>query len=92
MNELQVLTKCSRFVRWRVALQEIAISKLKLNEAMKTIPDYGKGPDPYKTINVHDYLSVSFFRRPAEIKSASAKIIDTFQKYISTVPNHPSSY
>ena len=75
-----VLTAFHRFVRWRVALQEIAISHLKLNEATKIIPDYCKGPDPYKMMNVHDYLSVSFFRRPAEIKNSSSKIIDMFQK------------
>ncbi|CAK3826031.1 Hypothetical predicted protein [Lecanosticta acicola] len=66
---------------WRVGLQEIAISHLNLNEATKTIPDYGKGPDPYRTINVHDYLSVSFLRRPAEIKNSSSKIVQTFQQY-----------
>ena len=52
-----------------------------MNAADQTIPDYGKGPDPYKAIAVHDYLSVSFFRQPSEIKSASTKIIDTFQRY-----------
>ena len=79
-SERSLLTASRRFVRWRVALQEIAISHLKLNEATKIIPDYGKGPDPYKLMNVHDYLSVSFFRRPAEIKNSSSKIIDMFQK------------
>lgn len=69
------------FVRWRVALQELTIEQLKLNEATETIPDYGKGPDPYKSIAVHDYLSVSFFRQPAEIKASSSKIIDMFQRY-----------
>ncbi|SMQ48986.1 unnamed protein product [Zymoseptoria tritici ST99CH_3D7] len=69
------------FVRWRVAQMEITLAELKLNEATKTIPDYGKGPDPYTAINVHDYLSVSFFRQPAEIKASSSKIIDLFQKY-----------
>lgn len=62
-------------------MQEIVIKELKLNEATEVIPDYGKGPDPYKAINVHDYLSVSFFRRPQEIKDSSSKIIDMFQKY-----------
>lgn len=57
------------------------MKELNLNAADKNIPDYGKGPDPYKAIAVHDYLSVSFFRQPAEIKSASTKIIDMFQRY-----------
>ncbi|KAK4620009.1 Phosphatidylinositol transfer protein SFH5 [Fulvia fulva] len=69
------------FIRWRVALQELAISQLNLNSADKPIPDYGKGPDPYKMIAVHDYLSVSFFRQPAESKASSQKIIDMFQRY-----------
>lgn len=69
------------FVRWRVAQMELTLKELNLNAADKNIPDYGKGPDPYKAIAVHDYLSVSFFRQPAEIKSASTKIIDMFQRY-----------
>lgn len=60
---------------------ELTLRELNLNAADQNIPDYGKGPDPYKAIAVHDYLSVSFFRQPAEIKSASTKIIDTFQRY-----------
>ena len=74
------------FVRWRVALMELTLAQLKLNEADKPIPDYGQGPDPYQAIQVHDYLSVSFFRQPGEIKAASSKIIDLFQKnYPETV-------
>ncbi|TKA63062.1 hypothetical protein B0A55_10186 [Friedmanniomyces simplex] len=51
------------------------------NEATKPIPDYGQGPDPYEAVQVHDYLSVSFFRQPAEVKASSSKIIDLFQRY-----------
>ncbi|EME41356.1 hypothetical protein DOTSEDRAFT_73691 [Dothistroma septosporum NZE10] len=69
------------FIRWRVAQQELAISQLNLSSADKSIPEYGTGPDPYKMIAVHDYLSVSFFRQPAEIKASSQKIIDMFQRY-----------
>jgi hypothetical protein len=69
------------FVRWRVALMEITIAQLNLHTADKVIPDYGKGPDPYKAIAVHDYLSVSFLRQPAEIKASSSKIVDMFQRY-----------
>lgn len=68
------------FVRWRVALMEITLAELHLDKAIKPIPDYGKGPDPYQAIQVHDYLSVSFWHQPAEIKSSSARIIDMFQK------------
>lgn len=69
------------FIRWRVALMELTLQQLELNRATKIIPDYGKGPDPYQAIQVHDYLSVSFFRQPAEVKAASQKIISMFQNY-----------
>ncbi|CZT16114.1 related to Phosphatidylinositol transfer protein SFH5 [Ramularia collo-cygni] len=69
------------FVRWRVAQMELTLAQLNLNNAEQTIPDYGKGPDPYTAINVHDYMSVSFFRQPAEIKASSSKLIDLFQRY-----------
>jgi hypothetical protein len=65
---------------------ELTLAQLKLNRANKPIPDYGQGPDPYQAIQIHDYLSVSFFRQPGEIKTASSKIIDLFQKnYPETV-------
>ncbi|KAK6395631.1 hypothetical protein LTR65_010649 [Meristemomyces frigidus] len=69
------------FVRWRVALMELTLQHLHLNDADKAIPDYGKGPDPYQAIQIHDYLSVSFFRQPAEVKASSSKIISTFSQY-----------
>jgi hypothetical protein len=70
-----------KFVRWRVALMELTLAQLNLTGADKSIPDYGEGPDPYQAIQIHDYLSVSFFRPPAEIKASSSKIIDLFQRY-----------
>ncbi|KAF2488006.1 CRAL-TRIO domain-containing protein [Neohortaea acidophila] len=69
------------FVRWRVALMELTLSQLHLASATQPIPDYGQGADPYQAIQIHDYLSVSFFRQPGEIKASSAKIIDLFSKY-----------
>lgn len=60
---------------------EITLAQLHLDKADKPSPDYGQGTDPYQAIQIHDYLSVSFFRQPAEIKAASSKIIDTFQRY-----------
>lgn len=69
------------FIRWRVALMELTLQQLDLNSATKIVPDYGKGPDPYQAIQVHDYLSVSFFRQPSEIKASSQKIISMFQQY-----------
>lgn len=78
---MKELTEADSFLRWRVAQMELTLKELDLNAADQTIPDYGKGPDPYKAIAVHDYLSVSFFRQPSEIKTASTKIIDMFQRY-----------
>ncbi|KAK3111644.1 Non-classical phosphatidylinositol transfer protein (PITP) [Teratosphaeriaceae sp. CCFEE 6253] len=69
------------FIRWRVALMELTLQQLRLSEATKPIPDYGNGPDPYQAVQVHDYLSVSFFRQPAEVRASSSKIIDLFQRY-----------
>ena len=69
------------FVRWRVALMELTLSQLHLPSASKPIPDYGQGPDPYQAIQIHDYLSVSFFRQPGEVKASSSRIIDLFQRY-----------
>ena len=61
---------------------ELTLAQLNLNAADKPIPDYGQGPDPYQAIQIHDYLSVSFFRQPAEIKASSTKIIDMFQRQV----------
>lgn len=59
---------------------ELTLAQLNLESATEPIPDYGQGPDPHQTIHIHDYLSVSFFRQPGEIKNASSKIIDMFQR------------
>lgn len=61
---------------------EITLAELNLNAATKPIPDYGQGADPYQAVQIHDYLSVSFFRQPAEIKASSQKIIEMFQKSV----------
>ena len=42
--------------------------------------------DMNQAIQIHDYLSVSFFRQPAEVKTASQKIIKLFSdNYPETV-------
>ncbi|KAK6425385.1 Non-classical phosphatidylinositol transfer protein (PITP) [Oleoguttula sp. CCFEE 5521] len=69
------------FIRWRVALMELTLYRLALNSATFSIPDYGLGPDPYQASQIHDYLSVSFFRQPAEVKASSSRIISLFSKY-----------
>ena len=80
---------------------EITIAQLHLENAKEPIPDYGKGPDPYQAIQVHDYLSVSFLRQPAEVKAASTKTIQLFQqvypetmskKYFVNVPLVSQAY
>ncbi|KAK2756419.1 Non-classical phosphatidylinositol transfer protein (PITP) [Arachnomyces sp. PD_36] len=65
-----------RFIDWRVALMELAIKELKLNEATEVI-DY-EGEDPYKMFQVHDYQNVSFLRMNPTIRAASRTIIEVF--------------
>ncbi|GAB7349863.1 hypothetical protein MBLNU459_g0561t1 [Dothideomycetes sp. NU459] len=83
------------FIRWRVALMELTLERLHLDKAQKPIPDFNRGPDPHQAIQIHDYLSVSFLRQPAEVKAASQKTIQLFQdvypetmskKYFVNVP------
>lgn len=76
-----VLTKFSRFIRWRVGLMELGISRLCLSSATRPIPNYGEGPDPYQGIQVHDHLNVSFLRMDPCAKAASKRTIELFQKY-----------
>lgn len=74
---------------------ELTLRQLHLQDAKKPIPDFGHGADPYQAYQVHDYLSVSFLRQPAEVKTASQKTIKLFQdvypetmakKYFVNVP------
>jgi len=69
------------FIRWRVALMEESLLRLKLAEATKPIPDFGEGDDPYMSLQVHDYMNVSFLRLPSEVKTASKKTIEMFARY-----------
>ncbi|PGH32292.1 phosphatidylinositol transfer protein SFH5 [[Emmonsia] crescens] len=64
------------FIKWRVALMEMAVKDLKLSEATSVI-DYS-GEDPYQMIQVHDYQNVSFLRLNPSIKSATKQTIDVF--------------
>jgi outer membrane biosynthesis protein TonB len=52
---------------------ELGVRKLKLNEATAPIPEGAE--DPYQLIQVHDYMSVSFFRLDPNVKSASRETI-----------------
>ncbi|KAB8303184.1 hypothetical protein EYC80_004631 [Monilinia laxa] len=64
------------FLRWRAALMELSIKELDLASATEKIPE--NGPDPYRMIQVHDYLNVSFLRMDPSIRAASKETIQIF--------------
>ncbi|KAF7901284.1 hypothetical protein EAF00_003505 [Botryotinia globosa] len=64
------------FLKWRAALMELSIKELDLASATEKIPE--NGPDPYRMIQVHDYLNVSFLRMDPSIRAASKETIQTF--------------
>ena len=72
---------------------EFGTRKLNINAATAPIPDGSE--DPYRMIQVHDYLSVAFLRMDPHIKAASTKTIETLSmaypellahKYFVNVP------
>ncbi|KAJ1567035.1 Non-classical phosphatidylinositol transfer protein (PITP) [Cladochytrium tenue] len=69
------------FLRWRVALMELTIEHLRLNDATTPLPDYGTGPDPYQAVQVHDYLGVSFLRPDPNVRAASKRAIALFSAH-----------
>ncbi|EAS31103.1 phosphatidylinositol transfer protein SFH5 [Coccidioides immitis RS] len=64
------------FIKWRVALMELAIRELRL-ESATSVMDYN-GEDPYQMIQVHDYQNVSFIRMNPNIRAASRETIEVF--------------
>ncbi|KAF5138958.1 Phosphatidylinositol transfer protein sfh5 [Metarhizium anisopliae] len=81
------------FIRWRVALMELGVQKLRLNEIKE--PLALDAPDSHQMLQVHDYLSVSFLRMDPDVKAATKKTIETFSmaypellahKYFVNVP------
>ncbi|GAO17598.1 uncharacterized protein UV8b_06077 [Ustilaginoidea virens] len=81
------------FIRWRAALMELGVQKLRLNEIKEPLAEDAQ--DMYQMLQVHDYLSVSFFRMDPAIKAASKETIETFSmaypellahKYFVNVP------
>lgn len=66
-----------RFVKWRAALMELAVQDLKMKDAT-TVIDYDGEKDPYQMVQVHDYLSVKFFRMDPAVRTATKKTIDVF--------------
>ncbi|RSM04410.1 hypothetical protein CDV31_010045 [Fusarium ambrosium] len=81
------------FIKWRAAIMELSVQKLKLDQVTEPIPEGGE--DPYQMIQVHDYQNVSFFRMDPSVKAASKETIAVFSmaypellahKYFVNVP------
>jgi phosphatidylinositol transfer protein SFH5 len=60
---------------------ELGVSKLELSKATAPIPDYNKGNDPLKGIQIHDYKNVSFIRMDPRARAASQKTIEMLGAY-----------
>lgn len=85
-----LLTDTARFIRWRVALMELAIQDLHLDKATSIIP-YHPSPspssitteeeedqDPYQMYQIHDYRHIRFLRMSPTLRAATRKTIDVF--------------
>jgi hypothetical protein len=55
---------------------ELSVKELDLASATEPIPP--NGTDPYRMVQVHDYLNVSFLRMDPNIRAASKETIQTF--------------
>jgi hypothetical protein len=55
---------------------ELSVKELDLASATEKIAE--DGPDPYRMVQVHDYLNVSFLRMDPTIRAASKETIQTF--------------
>jgi hypothetical protein len=55
---------------------ELSVRELDLHNATEPIPE--NGSDPYRMIQVHDYLNVSFLRMDPAVRAASKETIQTF--------------
>jgi len=55
---------------------ELSLKELDLSSATEKIPENGE--DPYRMVQVHDYLNVSFLRMDPTIRAASKQTIQTF--------------
>jgi phosphatidylinositol transfer protein SFH5 len=55
---------------------ELSVRELDLSSATVPIPE--NGPDPYRMVQVHDYLNVSFLRMDPTIRAATKEVIATF--------------
>lgn len=93
-----------QFLQWRTSLMELSLRPLNLPLATAPLPsEYPAGHalsppnnnDPYRTIQVHDYHSISFLRMDPHIRAASKATIQAFataypellkSKYFVNVP------
>lgn len=55
---------------------ELSVKELDLASATEKIPE--NGVDPYRMVQVHDYMNVSFLRMDPNIRAASKETIQTF--------------
>jgi hypothetical protein len=54
------------------------VSLKELNLASATVPIPPNSVDPYRMVQVHDYLNVSFLRMDPAVKAASKEVIQIF--------------
>lgn len=64
---------------------ERAMSHLNLATTTVPIPDFGKGPDPHRMIQLHIYTGVSFLRLDPRVKAAPKAVIQLM------VANYPET-
>lgn len=69
-DKASVFGDLDSFLRWRVGLMELGISKLDFSVASKS-----------KMSQVHDYKGVNFFAMDAKTKTATKNTIQIFQDY-----------
>ncbi|KAF4978840.1 hypothetical protein FZEAL_4842 [Fusarium zealandicum] len=74
------------FIKWRAAIMELGVQRLRLDQVTEPIPEGGE--DPYQMIQVHDYLSVSFFRMDPAVKAASKETISVFSMAYPELLSH----
>lgn len=69
------------FIKWRVALMEVAIDGMDIMFATEPIPawdDPDGREDPFKIVQVHDYEGVSFLGQSASARAAAKETVRLF--------------
>ncbi|KAG5933260.1 hypothetical protein E4U60_004592 [Claviceps pazoutovae] len=85
-NNKATFGNVQEFLRWRTALMELGVQKLNLNDITKPLAEDDE--DIYRMLQVHDYLSVSFFRMDPAVKTASKQTIQTFSMAYPELLSH----